>query len=358
MSTFAVTVRKLSKVWSHPNADRLELAQVNDCDYQFVIPKGQYKEGDEVVYFPVDSILPQDVIAKMGLTGKLAGKDKNRLKTVKLRDQISQGLVTRPTDFLWPTKGDSPWKMMSPEEITTALGVTKYDPPPIPCMTGNLVRMPADIPVYDIEGAENYPAIVAALMDVQVYISEKLEGMNSWFSVEGEAVTFGQRHNRIEPIEDKEHDFLRVSKPEGLFDLGKKLSAKFGGKKVTLRGEYVGPGVQKNIYKLAENRVYLFDLLVSQGPGDIRYLNPDEFLFEVGTGPLPYVVPPISLGKTLREWLNGRTIREASNGMSLLLPTQRREGIVIKPMVEGRNGEIGRLLIKQRSPEYLAESEF
>lgn len=133
MSTFAVTIRKLSKVWPHPNADRLDLAQVEGCDYQFVIPKGQYQVGDEVVYFPIDSILPQDVVAKMGLTGKLAGKDRNRIKTVKLRNFVSQGVIAKPPDFCWTAADPSassgivqdPWKTMTPEQVTTALGGEK-----------------------------------------------------------------------------------------------------------------------------------------------------------------------------------------------------------------------------------------
>ena len=107
----------------------------------------------------------------------------------------------------------------------------------------------------------------------------------------------------------------------------------------------------------------MFDILVCDGPGDGRNLPPEELLKETGDGANgttfgPGTVPAISIGKTLREWLGGKTIREASNGTSLMFSGQKREGIVIKPMVEGRNGEIGRNLIKQRSPEYLAESEF
>ena len=102
--------------------------------------------------------------------------------------------------------------------------------------------------------------------------------------------------------------------------------------------------------------------MVSKGPGNYRYLNPEEFLEATKWRSRPdmpiLTVPVLAIGVTLRFWLDGKTIREASYGMSLLLATQRREGIVIKPMVEGRQEAIGRNLIKQRSPLYLAESEF
>ena len=351
MSTFAVTIRKLSRVWPHPNADRLELASVEGCEYQFVIPKDQYKQGDEVVFFPIDSVLPQGLIAKMGLAGKLAGKDKNRIKTVKLRGSISQGIVARPTDVF----ADDSWKTAISEQITAALGVIKYDPPPVPCHTGNLVMLPPDIPVYDIEGADNYPAVVAALMDVPVYVTEKLEGSQFWLAAERKIITFGQHHRRIEPIPGTEHNFIIIAQSQGLVELAKRLSVDFGGQKVTLRGEYCGPGVQKNIYRLREGHIYLFDILVSKGPGDYRYFSPNEF---VNAAFVPDItVPLLAMDATLRSWLDGKSIRDASNGVSVLLTTQKREGIVIKPMTEGRNEEIGRLVIKQRSPEYLVESD-
>ena len=58
----------------------------------------------------------------------------------------------------------------------------------------------------------------------------------------------------------------------------------------------------------------------------------------------------------LREYLNGKTIRYASNGKSVLADT-KREGIVIKPLIEEFHPILHRLLIKQRSPEYLAGTD-
>lgn len=90
-----------------------------------------------------------------------------------------------------------------------------------------------------------------------------------------------------------------------------------------------------------------------------RYVAPDAFENWL---PDPMVrVPVLAKGVTLREWLNGRGIQEASNGMSLLNPNVRREGIVIKPMTEEYvdfgDGHRQRLIIKQRSPLYLAKEK-
>lgn len=71
MSEFAVTIERIGEVWNHPNADRLDLARVDGMSFQFIVGRDQYKVGDLVVYFPIDSLLPQNIVEKLGLVGKL-----------------------------------------------------------------------------------------------------------------------------------------------------------------------------------------------------------------------------------------------------------------------------------------------
>ena len=91
MATFDVKVRHLDAVEPHPNADRLELAVVGD--YRAVVAKGQFQAGDAIAYLPEASVLPAELIAELGLTGKLAGPDANRVHAVRLRGALSQGVV-------------------------------------------------------------------------------------------------------------------------------------------------------------------------------------------------------------------------------------------------------------------------
>lgn len=78
MSTLRVTVEQLT-IHEHPNADALELAQVGL--YRAVVAKGVYRTGDLAVYVPEQAVLPTELVAELGLTGKLA----------KLRGQPGQG---------------------------------------------------------------------------------------------------------------------------------------------------------------------------------------------------------------------------------------------------------------------------
>ncbi len=349
MSTFIVAVRRISKVLPHGNADKLELAEVEGLAYQFVIPKGSALPGDDVVYIPIDSVLPDELSVKLGVKNYLAGKDKNRVKTVKLRGAVSQGIVARPA------AARDGWSYERGVDYKDLLGIVKYDPPPVPCQAGLLKPLPPGVSAYDIENADNFVDVAALLMDQSVFITEKLEGSNWSATRMADGTKFvSQHHYRIEPVEGATHDFWRVAQAQGLLDALDRIAADHGGKQVTLRGEYLGPGVQKNIYKLAKNQVALFDIEFNSEPLDATAFN--EVAERYG---LP-VVPVLWLEDTLRNWIakHGGDLRRSSNGESELAPGVAREGIVIKPLTEQRHPQLGRLFLKQRSPEYLAASDF
>jgi len=79
MSTFEVTLNKIEKIWEHPDAERLHLAKVEGMSWQFCSQKGLYGAGDEVVYFPVDSLIPNSLAEHLEIKPYLAGPDQNRL---------------------------------------------------------------------------------------------------------------------------------------------------------------------------------------------------------------------------------------------------------------------------------------
>lgn len=346
MSTFKVSLERLAKVRAHPNADRLEIAEVEGMSFQFVVLKGKHSVGDQVLYFPVDALLPAQVLRALGLEGKLAGRDNNRVKTIKLRGEISQGLVEFPEKILGAS-----WTEVAKDTITTHLGVTKYDPPPVPCNAGVLKPLPDGVSVYDIEGADRFPEVLTQLLPQRCLVSEKLEG--SHFSATRQSdgrVLVNQRRFTIEPIDGQEHDFWATARQQGLLQKLEDWTSVFGeGAQITIRGEFVGPKVQKNIYKLKQLGIYVFDILV-----DGHYVGAEQFL-ELTEGMLR--APVLSSEQTLEQWLDGRSVQAASNGQSQLHST-KREGIVVKPWHESQVSGFGRLILKQRSPEYLAKSDF
>jgi len=348
MSTFAVTLERIGSIQPIPDADRIEIAVLEGMDFQFVVPRGRYRPGDPVLYFPVDSLLPPPLIERLGLSGRLAGHDQDRVKTIRLRGQISQGIVADP-DII-------PAGMNEPEVITTHLGVRKYEPPEQVTNDAILTRLPDGQSVYDIEGADRYVDVAALLMDQPVWISEKVEGSNLWVRAtpEGE-VSVGQRNHALTPKEGVEHTFHKIVRRERLDAFAADL-ARAAGAPALVYGEALGPGIQGNIYGLKEHRALVFDVRVGSG-----WFSPNALRAAVlgffGTRGEALLVPSLAFDRTLRDWLGGQSIKLASDGTSLLAG-RAREGIVIKPMSEAVVAGFGRLVIKQRSPAYLAKSEF
>jgi RNA ligase (TIGR02306 family) len=357
MSTFAVTIERISNVWEHTNAERLEMARLASMSYQFVIAKGSYKQGDLVVYFPIDSVLPAPLIEAIGLTGKLAGPNKDRIKTVRLRGEISQGIVASPKAVVpdWDSAN-----YHEGQDITELLGVIKYEPPPVSSHAGNLIPLPQLVSVYDIEGAERFAEQVETyLLDVPVMITEKAEG--SHFAVSlyaNDDIAVSQRRHRIEPIDGAEHDWHKAARTSGLIDKLPPLKAEIehllghAVEVVTVRGEMIGTFIQGNYYQLPAQQIKVFEIEANGLPLDAEpYLSLVE-KFEID------IVPLLASNVTLRDWLAGRTLAEASNGISVINPAVMREGIVIRPLIESTNEVLGRVIIKQRSPEYLAVSDY
>lgn len=345
MAFFGVTREKIGQIKTHPQADRLEIGKLEGVNFQFVIPKGQYSVGESVLYFPLDAVLPEKTAKAIGLFEKLSGPNKDRIRTVKLRGAISQGIIA-PTSIL------SNPEETNTELITQELGVTKYEPAPVPCHSGNLIQLPVGLSAYDIEGAERNMTILEKLMDKHVVITEKMEGQNFAITWSGSEQKFyvNQRNYSIEPIEGKEHDFWRIARVKGYFQLMEKFKSIYGDdKNITLYGEYLGPGIQGNIYKLKECEVKFFDLKINND-----YVDAVTFLTLIDSD---FRVPTLfSLG-SLREFLTDKDIVTASHGKSLLNPETLREGIVVKPEREERVDGFGRLILKQRDAIYLANEK-
>ncbi|MFN8372883.1 MAG: RNA ligase (ATP) [Anaerolineae bacterium] len=357
MSTFGVTVERIAQVWTHNNADRLEMAKVASMSYQFVIAKGSFQVGDLVLYFPIDSVLPQRIIDLLGLTGKLAGSEQNRVKTVRLRGEISQGVVAEPHLLL--SDWNSGANYHEGQDVTEQLAVTKYEAPPVVSQAGTLVALPPLVSVYDIEGAERFGALVDLLMDNPVLITEKLEGSHFSASIyKDREIAISQRRFRIRPIADAEHDWHKAARLSGLLEKLPALKSEVECRRgesvevLTVRGEMIGVGIQGNYYGLRNQQVKFFELEVNGEP-----IGAKDFLTLMQQFDME-PVPVLAQDVTLREWLNQRNLAAASDGKSVITPELAREGIVIRPMEEMRDPEFGRVIIKQRSPQYLASSDY
>ena len=103
MARKLASVVEISEILPIEGADKLELAKMKGKGWQVVVQKGEFNVGDLCVYFEIDSFLnPEDeryAFLKDRCLRRFVSKSGNvlreglKIKTIKLRGQISQGLL-------------------------------------------------------------------------------------------------------------------------------------------------------------------------------------------------------------------------------------------------------------------------
>ncbi len=158
VSSLIVEVTTISEIKRHPAADKLEIAVCRG--WQCVVGKGQFVVGDKVVYMPVDTVIPQELSDRLGVTQYLS---KQRIRCARLRGEPSFGLVIKP-DEDWPVGTD----------VSAHYGAIKWEAP-IKLLGEQQERDHALFPRYtDIENIRNYPDVFKD--GEMVWCSEKLHG--------------------------------------------------------------------------------------------------------------------------------------------------------------------------------------
>lgn len=306
----------------HPNADKLELCKVKG--WQCVVRKGEFKTGDSAVYIPLDSVLPDSLVKKLGTENFY----KNYVRTVKLRGCISQGLITN-LDIL----GFAPNPEIG-EDISGLLGITKYEEPIPVNMRGKLLPRNPEFFIYtDIENIKNYPDIFGP--DDEVVVSEKIHGTNFRAAkIEGKILVGSHTQNMAY---DENNLYWRAAK---ILDVENKLNE---GEHIF--GEIYGPGIQDLHYGLKPGEI---GVIVFDAWKEGRYL--DQLNYENVCLSRKWKMPDgyILKFKDINE-MGAKSELAKSNDVE-----QIREGHVIRPLIESYSERLqGRLIVKKISDEYL-----
>ncbi|MFG2252229.1 RNA ligase (ATP) [Streptomyces mirabilis] len=346
MSTLRVTAEVLT-VHEHPNADALELAQVGL--YRAVVAKGAYRTGESAVYIPKQSVLPTTLIEELGLTGRLAGSGSDRVKAVRLRGELSQGIVCRPKALADVDLARAP---ADGTDFAEAIGIVKWVPPIPPTMNGDVESAPDLLPWVDIENIQRYPDIFTP--GENIVLTEKLHGSACLLTyladqdrVHVSSKGFGAKSLALK--EDSRNLYWRAVHAHGVAAAAARLAERLGARRVGIFGEVYGAGVQDLSYGADGRRESLghavFDVS-AEVAGEVRWLDAAELL----DGELPLVPRlyegPYDIDRVL-EFASGR---ETVSGHALHL----REGVVIRPAVERYSPVTGgRAIAKAVSPAYL-----
>lgn len=358
MANFAVTVERV-RIFPHPNADRLEIAQIGD--YQCIVGKNQFRDQDLVVYIPEQSMVPASLLQQMGLEGKLAGKLGNRVKATRLRGVLSQGLVY-PAQPEWQEGAD----------VADILGISKWEPPIPAHLSGEVFNAGQDRTLkYDVENFKKLPQILA--VGEEVIFTEKLHGTNvqmgllppryahpeyGRFIVASKGLAARGLAFKMDAEANKTNLYVRVAKHYNMdnrmsFAFGHQLKDEENPQPVYVLGEIFGAGVQDLSYGKAtgcDNDIgfRVFDVYVGR-PGSGKYLGDTELeaaCKRLGLKRVPVLYRGPFSKKVLLEHTDGF---ETISGKEIHI----REGVVVRPAVERRHEEIGRVQLKNVSGNYL-----
>lgn len=188
MSTHAVRIIEISEVRPHDNAERLEIVPVGG--WQAVVKKGQFKPGDRAVYIEPDYTVPTDRVEFSFLARE--GRERHRLKAVRLRGVLSFGLLIPP-----PVEVAT---MNVGEDVMALLGIERYVPP---MKLASSDELPQDqwpalyTPVFDVENIQKFPDMLTP--GESVIITEKIHGANARYVFHNGTFYMGSRTRWLKP---------------------------------------------------------------------------------------------------------------------------------------------------------------
>lgn len=324
------TIRKVTETQAIDGADRIELAIVDG--WKCVIQKGEYVAGDSAIYCEIDSFLPvrdEFEFLRKSSSKTMDGREGFRLRTAKLRGQISQGLLLKPTIL-----GRS---YSIGEDVTEELGIVKYEPPVPACLNGKVVGgFPPFIAKTDEERIQNLAGEMDSYRGRHFYVSEKLDGTSfTCFFHEGK---FGVCGRNWQLAEDNSNSHWRVVRALKLRPRVEQL-----GRSLAMQGELVGPGIQKNRYGLEQPEVYVFNVYDIEASAYVPKSEMELLCQQLGLQTVPWIdetMVPESMDAILK----------LSEGNSALNRNSQREGLV---WVSG-SGE-DRISFKSISNRFLAK---
>jgi RNA ligase (TIGR02306 family) len=323
-----VTIRKVKNILPIENADLIVLANIDG--WQCVVRKSEFKISDMGIFFEIDSLLPiqerYEFLRKSCYKKLFDGTEGFRLKTMKLKGKLSQGLLLPLSMFP---------EIQNPEsgiDYAEILKVVKYEPP-LPAQLTGIAKglFPSFIKKTDQERIQNLPEYFEKYKNMEFEMSEKENGSSATFyCLDG---VFGYCSRNLELKEEGENTYYKIALELGLKEIFLRLQLN-----IAIQGEVVGEGINKNTLKIKGAEFHVFDIY------DIdkrRLLLPEERMSLIKNNPNLKHIPILNsnvkifqICKTMDE------ILEYAKGKSFLNPQTEREGLVFKSVELENNQSI------------------
>ena len=305
-------------------ADQIEVAQIGG--WKVVVKKGEYTADSLAVYCEIDSFIPHSIapfLTKPGQFPKVYNEvEGQRLRTIKLRGQISQGLLlsmsVRGSDGLVVgalfTEGD---------DVTDFLGIQKWEPPQEFRAANAKGSFPYFIPKTDQERIQNLSRSLEKwnAENHQWQVTEKIDGSSmTVFYKDGEV---GVCSRNLELKDDGTSTFWETAKSGGLVE---KLIAL--GKNIALQGELIGGQIQGNAYKVDKFQFHLYDIFDIDAQ---QYLTPKDV---EGTSLQLNIRHVPVLEQFTTSDVRMEDLITYAEGKSVVGAKPEREGLVFKSLTE------------------------
>lgn len=329
------TIEKIKELHPIEGADAIERAVVRG--WNLVVKKGEFKVGDFCVYCEIDSLLPEheefEFLRPRGF----------RIKTIKLRGQVSQGIAF-PLSVLesvgklqsvigdprWDTllllntpleSGDDTIPIVQGEDVTEALGVTKYEPPIPACLGGTAKgRFPSHSIKTDEERIQNLKEEYDFFKTLRWIVTEKLDGSSmTAYIMNGE---FGVASRNLELKENDTNSFWKVARELKLEEKMREYMNRHNMEGITLQGELIGEGIQKNKYRIKGQTARFFRVFDPMKYEFLPYTDTLDAIREMGLESVPVVDPEFTLPENYEDLIS------YADGRSSLAETAR-EGVVL-----------------------------
>lgn len=329
-----VTIRTIDDLIPIAKADAIECAKIDG--WQVVVRKGEFQVGDKCVFIEIDSVVPDEEPFKF-LTKKQGktfynGKFGARLKTIRLRGQLSQGLALPISTF-------DPYSrrvLFEADDMAEVLDIWKYDPPPPAELAGKIAgNWPSWLQKTDQERVQNIDP--SELTGVYI-VEEKMDGtsMSVWVDEHG-VLGVGSRNMSLK-IDDPANDgnmYVRMAHDSGMLKWLKDhilpQDAPFA-----IQGELCGPNIQGNPYNLNSPIFYAFDIYAPRKGGKLKWDDRDDVIEDMQLNGVRITTVPL-LDRWNLDEITGNKIEyllEQADGRSLDVDVPR-EGIVLKSVADG-----------------------
>lgn len=327
-----VTLRVITDKKDIPGADRIEAVRVDG--WWVVTRKSEFAIDDPVLFFEIDSVLPDTpafhfLMEKSGKTFP-NGKFGARLRTVRLRKQLSQGLVLPLSDF--------PDVNLS-GDIADQLGVWKYEPPVSVGSSGDVAgAWPAWLPQSNQERVQNIDLENREWCGNDFHVEEKVDGssMTIWMN-EDRTIGVGSHRQSLKcGSEDNIGNLFVEAAREYIphcFDNVPDTELPFA-----IQGELIGLKMQGNPYMMMDRQFLVYDIIQPRHGGKWTTFKRKRWVRDNGFKGVPDI-GAIELDN-LKQISDGDSFNitdfliNKADGRSLLAPVLR-EGLVFKSRIDG-----------------------